>query len=273
MPSRPRAALVALCAVALPWACTEATPKPEAVPTKAAPAKAEVDLHERSDTRGQPPEIAPTTAVTPPLEVAVPTTARLWNFDGGMVRALAKGFSPLQTGEPTDSPTIWAIALDDGAPSGNQTFGVISSVGKNKTYNVALVDGSSYRDFEASVMLRGTGGTNTRAGGLVFRAKGVNDHYVARWNPVEANFRIYALLGGARVDIASAPLELPEDEWHQLRVVVQGDTIECFMDDVSIVKATDKALPEAGMIGLWTKGDATTLFDDLMVDDRGGAPK
>ena len=152
------------------------------------------------------------------------------------------------------------------APSGGRAFGVTKSVGVNKTFNVALVDGTSYGDLEISVMLRPTSGENNKGGGVVFRAKGENDHYVARWNPVENNFRVYAMLGGARVDIAAAPLELDATAWHNLRVVVAGESIECFMDDVSIVRATDKALPDAGMIGLWTKGDAATLFDDLTVE-------
>ena len=93
----------------------------------------------------------------------------------------------------------------------------------------------------------------------------MNDHYVARWNPVENNFRLYALLAGARVDITSAPLELDTTAWHSLKVTIKGDKIECFVDDRSIATAIDKALPDAGMVGVWTKGDAATLFDDLSV--------
>jgi hypothetical protein len=100
---------------------------------------------------------------------------------------------------------------------------------------------------------------------VVFRAKSERDHYVARWNPVEKNFRLYALVGGARVDVGAADLELDTSKWHTLRVVVQGDSIECFMDDEPVLHVDDKTFGDAGMIGLWTKGDATVLFDDLSV--------
>ncbi len=207
-----------------------------------------------------------------PAPVAMPAADGndSWTFDDAPPGAVAPGFTVRQTGVIVDPPATWSVAADDEAPSGTQGFGVTASVGANKTYNLAWVEGSSYGDFSASVMVRAQGGTITRAGGIIFRGKGDQDHYVARWNPVEANFRVYALLGGARVDIASAPLELDESTWHSIRIVVQGDAIECFVDDRQILRTNDKALPAAGMIGLWTKADATTLFDDLVVQPLPG---
>lgn len=191
--------------------------------------------------------------------------SRTWSFDDEKPDAIAAGFTPTQTGEKADPPATWAIVADPDAPSPPHAFGVTKTVGVNKTFNNALIEGTSYKDFELSVMLRPVSGTNNQGGGVMFRAKGVDDHYIARWNPVENNFRVYAMLGGARVDIAAAPLELDPKAWHQLRVVVAGDRIETFVDDKPIVQANDKSLSDAGMIGLWTKGDAATMFDDLTI--------
>ena len=262
MTSLLRTTCVALSLLAILDGCTSPSP----APAKAAQAEAQDTASKAGPDRKAKPEPTPTTAAQPTAAVKAPADGRVWNFDDGLVRSVARGFAPKQTGETVDPAAIWAIVAEEGTPSEGNAFGVIQTVGTNKTFNVALAEGTAYKDFELGVMLRAVSGVNNRGGGLVFRARGEHDYYVARWNPVENNFRLYALLGGARVDIASAPLELDPAAWHHLRVVVHGDTIECFVDDASIVRASDKALPEAGMIGLWTKGDAGTLFDDLVID-------
>lgn len=260
------ALVVAVSLLASGSGCTE-SPKPVVVEKKSTETK-------RPDTKSPEtkttPDVAPTTAVPPPKpEVPEPRPgSRTWTFDDATVGAVAHGFTIKQTGETVVPPATWEVVTDDDAPSGANVFGVTKSVGVNKTFNLAFADATAYRDFELTVMLKALAGTNNQGGGVVFRAKGERDHYVARWNPVESNFRIYALLGGARVDLASAPLELEGAAWHVLKVVVAGDRIECFIDDKPIAQATDKALPDAGMIGLWTKGDATTLFDDLAVEQK-----
>jgi hypothetical protein len=190
--------------------------------------------------------------------------AKSWTFDDAKPGAVPRGIRTVQTGEAAD-PATWDVVAEPTAPSPPNVFGVTKTVGKNKTFNLALVEGTSWKDLDISVALRPTSGENNQGGGVVFRAKSENDHYVARWNPVEKNFRIYALVAGARVDIAAADLDLDTTKWHVLHCVVQGDAIECFMDDEPVVRATDKTFGEAGMIGLWTKGDAATLFDDLSV--------
>ncbi len=219
------------------------------------------DAKARAEAKGETKEDVKAEAKALPPAPA----GKTWAFDEEKPDAVATGFDPVQTGEKVDPPATWAVVAAGDAPSPPNVFGVTKTTGVNKTFNTALVPGTSYQDFEIAVMLKPTSGENNQGGGVMFRAKGVEDHYIARWNPVENNFRIYALLGGARVDIAAAPLELDPKVWHQLRVTVIGDRIECFVDDKPIVQANDKSLPDAGMIGLWTKGDAATLFDDLTV--------
>ncbi|HET6585043.1 MAG TPA: family 16 glycoside hydrolase [Nannocystaceae bacterium] len=220
---------------------------------RAAPAKTETKAETKTKTETKADAKADATAA--------PSS---WTFDDATPDAVPAGVRIVQTGEPTE-PATWATVAEPSAPSPPNAFGVTKTVGTNKTYNLALLEGTSWKDLDLHVALRPTSGTNNQGGGVVFRAKSENDHYVARWNPVEKNFRIYALVNGARVDIKAADLDLDTKQWHVLHVIAQGDSIECFMDDEPIVTATDKTFPEAGMIGLWTKGDAATLFDDLTI--------
>jgi hypothetical protein len=225
-------------------------------------AKAKADV-KNADAKDDEP--APTTAVTPPA----PVESKTWSFDADPTGKPAPGLKISQTGELVTPPATWEVTTDDDAPSAPNVFGVTKTTGTNKTYNVALFEGSSYRDFSATVHMRALSGENNKGGGIVFRAKGDADYYVARWNPVESNFRLYVLVGGARVDITSVRLELEPTGWHSLKVVVKGDHFECFVDDRSVATALDKTLPDAGMIGLWAKGDAATVFDDLVVETSG----
>ena len=187
-----------------------------------------------------------------------------WSFDAEKPGTIPAFVKPVQTGEPSDPPT-WEVVADPTTASPPNAFGITKSTGPGRAYFLALVPDSAWQDLDVTVSVRAVAGTNTQGGGVVFRAKSERDHYVARWNPVEKNFRIYALVGGARVDVGAADLELDTSKWHTLRVVVQGDSIECFMDDEPVLRVSDKTFTDAGMIGLWTKGDATVLFDDLSV--------
>ncbi|MBK6917584.1 MAG: DUF1080 domain-containing protein [Deltaproteobacteria bacterium] len=243
-------------------ACGGTDAKPDAAPATKAETKASAapELGPDAKAAAKPDEPAPTTAAPPPA-----AEVRSWSFEDDAVDAVAKGFRVVAAGEVVDPPATWAVVEDPEAPSPPHAFGVTKTVGTNKSYNLALVDGTRYGDVELNVMLAARSGSNNQGGGVMFRAKGEADHYIARHNPVENNFRVYALIGGARVDIAAAPLELDPKAWHALRVTMVGDHIECFVDDKLVVAADDKSLPEAGMIGLWTKGDAATVFDDLTV--------
>lgn len=187
---------------------------------------------------------------------------RTWNFDDATAGKLPPGFQIAQRGEQAP-PAKWAASSSDDAPSGSMTLAIVENSAPSKTFHVALAEGTSYGNVEIDVMIKATAGVNNRGGGVVFRAKGPDDYYVARWNPVEANFRVYSMLGGARLDLASATLELDEEAWHHLHVTMIGSAIKCSIDGEEIASLEDKALPDAGMVGVWAKGDAQTQFDDF----------
>ena len=51
-------------------------------------------------------------------------------------------------------------------------------------------------------------------------------------------------------------------QWHTLRVTHRGYRVNIYYDDKQVLDLCDKTFG-AGMIGLWTKSDAVTYFDDL----------
>ena len=92
------------------------------------------------------------------------------------------------------------------------------------------------------------------------------NYYVARFNPLENNFRVYKVVEGKRSLFQSAEVKLSEGS-HTLRVVMAGAKITCELDGKRWLEVEDSTFSEAGKIGLWTKSDARTEFDDLTLSE------
>ncbi|MBM4030445.1 MAG: hypothetical protein FJ291_01510 [Planctomycetes bacterium] len=188
-------------------------------------------------------------------------TGKAWNFDGDKPGAIAAGF--------TQAAGDWKAAADPTAPSkGNALAQTAASSGA--TFNIVLADATSYKDVDVSVKLRAVSGEVDQGGGLVWRAKDAKNYYIARYNPLEENYRVYKVVDGRRTQLGSANIAQVAG-WRTLRVRMVGDEITCYFDGKEHLKATDATFPDAGQIGLWTKADAVTHFDDLAVAQAGPA--
>ena len=84
-------------------------------------------------------------------------------------------------------------------------------------------------------------------------------------NPLEDNFRLYKFVAGKRVQLASADIAVAEGKWHAIRVVHKGSRIQCYLNGKLHLDVKDDTFKDAGKIGLWTKADAQTYFDDLVI--------
>ena len=101
------------------------------------------------------------------------------------------------------------------------------------------------------------------SGGLVFRLKDANNYYIVRANALEDNYRLYHVIAGNRRQFAGANFKVTSGEWHELRVECLGNKIICYYDGAKKIEATDDTFKDAGKVGLWTKADSVTYFDDL----------
>ena len=113
-------------------------------------------------------------------------------------------------------------------------------------------------------------GQKDQGGGVLWRFQDPNNYYVARMNPLEDNYRLYKVVAGRRTQLATKEgLKVPANEWHRLKVTQAGDRIECSLDGTRHIEATDKTITKPGKVGLWTKADAQTYFDNFQVTDVG----
>jgi hypothetical protein len=175
------------------------------------------------------------------------------NFDSDKPGMVSKGF----TNEMGD----WKVIADLFAPSQPN---VLSQLAKNSgsTFNLVLVTAANYKEVEISVKMKAIAGKEDQGGGLVWRAKDAKNYYVARYNPLEDNYRLYKVEKGGRILLKSADIK-HSDGWHTLRVSMKGDIIRCFYDDTKVLEMKDATFKGPGKIGLWTKADAQSHFDDL----------
>jgi hypothetical protein len=131
-------------------------------------------------------------------------------------------------------------------------------------------DDLSYRDVELTVGFKAVKGASDQGGGFVWRYQDANNYYVARMNPLEDNYRLYHVVAGKRTQFGGKEgLKVPTGTWHTLKVTMVGDKIECFLDGKKEIEATDTTFAKAGQVGLWTKADAQSHFDDFRVRDLG----
>jgi hypothetical protein len=185
------------------------------------------------------------------ISLADETTKKTWDFEKDKPGKIANGF--------TNEVGTWEVAND-----GDNHVLYQKAKNDEATFNVALVQGTSYKDLDLSVKLKAVAGEVDRGGGLVWRAKDAKNYYVARYNPLEDNYRVYKVEDGKRTMFKGE--KIPGDEkWHTLRVTMVGPKITCYFDGKRYLDAEDATFPEAGMVGLWSKADAQSYFDDLSV--------
>ncbi len=170
-----------------------------------------------------------------------------------------------------DSMPLWQVERRSDAPSGRHVLvmkrpAVIGGLfGIGSVFNLCYCPDVSLEDLKATVSFRSLTGNEDRGGGIVWRMADENNYYVARFNPLEDNFRFYYVKDGNRVMIASAKVVLKENGWHTMSVVQSGDRFEGYIDGKKVLSAVDGHIKGAGAVGLWTKADAVTLFDDFRI--------
>jgi hypothetical protein len=154
----------------------------------------------------------------------------------------------------------WTVEDMAGAPSGKRVL--VQRAVKND-FNVIVAPPGPYSDVDVSVKFKPMSGEEDASGGIVCR---VNDgrYYVIRANALEDNVRLYSYDRGRR-QLASARVKVPAlGQWHSLRVVAVGDHIQGWLDGTLLLDHRDARF-QSGRVGLWTKADSVTAFDDLTI--------
>jgi hypothetical protein len=177
------------------------------------------------------------------------------------------GWKADKTGKGEGS--VWKVVADNTAPSKTGLVLAQTAAGPGSLFNLCVADQPSLKDVELTVAFKAIKGSLDQGGGVVWRFQDHNNYYIARMNPLEDNYRVYKVIGGKRIQLETKEgIKVPTGEWHMLRIKMIGDHIECFLDGKKELDAKDGTIQKAGKVGLWSKADAQSHFDQFTVKDR-----
>jgi hypothetical protein len=183
------------------------------------------------------------------------------NFDDGKTGSAPNGWTFTKTGKGEPK---WTVEKDDTAPSKPN---VLRQWGE-ATYPVAIKEDSNLKDGFVEVKFKPVSGEEDQAGGMIFRCKDADNYYICRANALENNVRIYHFVNGKRTQFKGMNLPVAANQWHTLRVNFSGNRFTVIFNDKELFTAEDKTISTAGKVGLWTKADSVTLFDDFTYGEK-----
>ena len=191
------------------------------------------------------------------------TNGGSWNFEAAKEGSLPEGWIAAKTGEGPGS--LWKVVATERDGKRNRVLAQTSSEGPNSLFNLCVAKDVSQADVDLSADVKAIFGENDRGGGLMWRYRDAGNYYVTRWNPLEDNFRVYQVVNGKRTQLANADVKLPPDQWHTIRAVQRGSHIQCYLDGKLLLDVNDDTVQDAGAVGLWSKADAVTWFDNVIL--------
>src|SRR2546422_3507531 len=185
-----------------------------------------------------------------------PAIAETINFDDMKSGAAPAGWTATQTGSGTAK---WSVEKDASAPSKPN---VLKQSGQ-ATFPICFKNDTNIKDGFVEVKFKPIAGKEDQAGGVIWRVQDANNYYIARANALEDNVTIYHTINGKRVAFKNINTKVTSGVWHTLRVEFTGNKFTVIFDGNKVIEATDESFANAGKVGVWTKADSVTLFDDF----------
>jgi hypothetical protein len=223
-------------------------------PTQAVPAAVAAATPTAAPSGPSAPTIAPSspTLAAPAPAATQPTSIASvrWTFDSDAPGSLPTGAQVFSG--------MWAVRAEAGAPSPPNA---LCQTGQAEFPALSL-DSKSVADLTLTARFKPISGQEDQAGGLLFRIQDKDNYYILRANALENNVNFYKYAGGRRTGLTNGRATVPSGAWHELRVEVKGTGFRGFFNGQQVVEATDESYKTGG-VGLWTKADSVTCFDDV----------
>ena len=178
------------------------------------------------------------------------------NFDAYARGAEPAGWTCGVTGRGTPK---WTVDADPSAPSAPNVLRQ-SAAG---TFPWCVKKGVTLTDGFVEVKFKPEKGKEDQAGGIVWRWKDGDNYYVARANALENNVSLYYTASGKRNTLKYVNAPVPANVWHILRVELSGARIKVLLDGKAYIEQEDSHIQGPGAVGVWTKADSVTAFDDF----------
>ena len=191
----------------------------------------------------------------------------IFNFEHYEIGKLPKDWSEYFTGR--GEKTEWKIVDDNG----NKVLAQLSQGSRNYHFNDVVFNNFKAKNVELSVKMKGVKGKMDQGGGFIWRFIDKDNYYVVRANPLEDNVVLYKVKNGKRTDLPilgkgrtyGLDVEPLGNNWNTLKLKVVNDLFTVFLNGKQLFQVKDTTFTEAGKIGLWTKADAVSYFDDFEI--------
>jgi hypothetical protein len=162
-------------------------------------------------------------------------------------------------------PVKWVAVADKDAPRG-LALAETSGDTTNNRFPLCILPTVNARNVDVTVRLRPVAGRVDQAGGIAVRLADASTYYVVRANALEDNVRLYHVTGGVRRQFAGRDIKVASGQWHTLRLRLVDDRFEVWFNNQALFTATDRRIPVAGRVALWTKADSLTHFAELSAE-------
>ena len=187
----------------------------------------------------------------------------------GFTLAVNKGYSPGK----------WIIQKDSTAPSAPNVLVQTDPENTGSRFPICVANNFEEADVDVSVRFKAVKGKKDQAAGIIWRYRDPENYYVLRANALENNVVLYKMLDGKRTDLKplgagsqayGKKAKIPKNDWSILRVTAKGTNFDVYLNGEKLFTVVDATFKGAGKIGLWTKADSVTAFDDLMFSVANG---
>jgi hypothetical protein len=193
------------------------------------------------------------------------------NFDREKAGQPPKDFITTLTGNGKEG--VWTVLKDESSPAQKMALAQTDADATSYRFPICIYEKFSAKDLDLSVKFKPVSGNKDQAAGLVWRFRDKDNYYIVRANALEDNVVLYKIQTGKREDLPlkgegrtygkKAPV--PKNQWSELRVTAKGSLFTVFLNGQKLYAVEDSTFTEAGKVGVWTKADSVTYFDDLKV--------
>ena len=132
------------------------------------------------------------------------------------------------------------------------------------------------KDGDLSVKVKPVAGREDRTGGLVFRYRNPENYYLVRANSLDNRIVLYKIEDGKRTALAlrdepsafGVQHPVPFNQWSVLKVQFRGPLFSVYFNHRRLFEVMDSTFRQSGKVGLWTKADSVTYFDDFRISAK-----
>jgi hypothetical protein len=202
------------------------------------------------------------------VTIVVHGATRTVDFSDGAVGQAPKGFEFGHTAK-AGAPGKWIVQ----AEGSNKYLAQVDPDNTRSRFPVAVVSDVNAADVDLSVRFKPVSGRVDQAAGLVWRFQNEDNYYIVRANALENNVVLYKVEKGTRTDLPvrgegrtyGKKAQVPSGQWSTLRVVAAGPRFDVYLNGTKLYEVEDSTFSQSGKVGVWTKADSVTQFDDLTI--------